>query len=312
MSTASSSNVANDVLSNMLQRIHEQDWPTGCLYVVATPIGNLGDLSLRAWQALLRADLIAAEDTRTVQPLLQAWGIPTPVRALHRHNEAQATEGLIKCLAQDQRIALVSDAGAPAISDPGGRVVQRVRQAGYRIVPIAGPSALTAALMASGISTDAQPAFIFAGFSPHKSHARKKWLQHWLQQDLPVVFFESPHRLQACIDDLCQKSEPNRLLTICKELTKRFEHIKTGSIQEIKAWLAADASHRKGEFVLLLHALAQEKEPLDQQTQQWVQALLGHMSLRDTVRLTTQVTGLPRQLIYDFALQAQQKHNAVK
>src|SRR5690625_3839572 len=159
------------ILAALMQRMDEQQWPTHTLYVVATPIGNLADLSLRAWQALVRADTIAAEDTRTAQPLLQAWGVGTPVWTLHRHNEAQASAALIERLQQGQRVALISDAGAPAISDPGGRVVREVRQAGLQVLRIPGPSAVTTALMASGVTWGAHPAYVFPGVSPKKTSA---------------------------------------------------------------------------------------------------------------------------------------------
>ncbi|HLR83177.1 MAG TPA: 16S rRNA (cytidine(1402)-2'-O)-methyltransferase [Paenalcaligenes sp.] len=291
------------ILESVIARVDEQQWPTHCLYVVATPIGNLGDLGLRAWQALLRVDLIAAEDTRTTRPLLQAWGIGTPVRALHRHNEAEAAAALIESLHQGQRIALISDAGAPAISDPGGRVVHEVRQAGLQVLAIPGPSAVTTALMASGVTSDAQPAYVFAGFSPHKKGARQKWFEHWAQQKVPVVFYESPHRLIPSLEDLMLVCGPDRQLTLCRELTKRFEQVHTASLAEMCAWVQADKDRQRGEFVLLIHPQSQLLElGVDAQTERWLAALLTQLSVRDAVRLAVQVTGLSRQLVYDCAL----------
>src|SRR5690606_15137563 len=158
----------------LTERVDAQHWPAACLYVVATPIGNLGDLSLRAWQALARCDVIAAEDTRASRALMDAWGVVTPLMAAHRHNEAAAAQSIVARLAAGERVALVSDAGAPAVSDPGARIVRAVREAGYPVIPIPGASAVIAALMASGVTSDENPAFVFAGFMPAKAGARQK------------------------------------------------------------------------------------------------------------------------------------------
>src|SRR5690625_1176011 len=291
------------VVDAIWQQLNEQDWPAHGLYVVATPIGNRADLSLRAWQTLLRADVIAAEDTRTTGPLLQAWGVRTPLIAVHRHNEAEAGSALLERLARGERVALISDAGAPAISDPGGRLVQTVRHAGYRVIPIPGPSAVTTALMASGVTSDEQPAFIFAGFSPAKKTARQKWLQHWGAQNLPVLLFESPHRLMDCSRDLLQVLGPERRLSLCRELTKRFEQVHECSLAELPDWLSADAHRQRGEFVLILHGLeSADSQTLDEQTRDWMRALAGQLSVRDVVRIAMQATGLPRQPLYQYAL----------
>src|SRR5699024_6972644 len=161
------------------QQLTQQDWPASCLFMVATPIGNLADLSLRAWQVLRDCDVIVAEDTRVTRHLLQGWGLDTPLWPVHRHNEAVMAQRVIERLHAGERVALVSDAGAPAVSDPGARMVRAVRGAGLRVVPIPGPSAVIAALMATGVSTDHNPAFVFAGFAPSKGGARRKWLEYW-------------------------------------------------------------------------------------------------------------------------------------
>jgi len=188
--------------SHIAARVAAQHWPAATLYVVATPIGNLGDLGLRAWQALARADVIAAEDTRVTRKLLAAWGVATPVIAAHRHNEAGAAADIVARIGAGARVALVSDAGAPAVSDPGARIVRAVRAAGYGVVPVPGASAVIAALMASGATSDANPAFAFAGFAPSKTGARQRWLRRWCALAAPVVMFESPHRLAATLRDL--------------------------------------------------------------------------------------------------------------
>ena len=294
----------------MYERVQAQSWPKSTLYVVATPIGNLGDFSLRAHQALSGSDVIAAEDTRSTRPLLEAWGINTPLMAAHRHNEAQAAAQIVERLAAGERVALVSDAGAPAVSDPGGRIVRAVRQAGYQVVPIPGASAVITALMASGVTTDENPAFVFAGFAPTKTQARQKWLQSWATLEAPVVFFESPHRISATVKQLAELFA-NRKLSVARELSKRFEEIYTGTTPEVAQWLDSAAHHRQGEFVLILHAAVQTAPTtqLDNQTQQWLAALLEQVSARDAVKIAVKATGLGRSLIYDWVV-AQKKPSA--
>lgn len=238
--------VAGDAWARVAERVAGQHWPASTLYVVATPIGNLGDLGLRAWHALQRADVIAAEDTRASRTLLDAWGVGTPLMAAHRHNEAAAAQAICERLAQGQRVALVSDAGAPAVSDPGARVVRAVREAGFAVVPVPGPSAVIAALMGSGVTTDENPAYAFAGFAPSKAAARQRWLRTWCALPAPVVMFESPHRLAATLADLLEVCGPARLVTVARELTKRFEEIATFPLSEAAAWLAADPHREQG------------------------------------------------------------------
>ncbi|WP_066456690.1 16S rRNA (cytidine(1402)-2'-O)-methyltransferase [Castellaniella caeni] len=290
-----------------IQQVAEQQWPAACLYVVATPIGNLADLSLRAWEALRRCDAIAAEDTRTSRTLLDAWGIATPLLAAHRHNEQQAAETIVARLAQGERIALVSDAGAPAVSDPGARIVRQVRAAGFRVVPLPGPSAVIAALMASGATSDEDPGFAFAGFLPSKTQARRKWLARWLNWPVPVVLFETPHRLRAALADLAELASPDRQLTIARELSKRFEEVATIRLAEVADWLAQDAHRSQGEFVLVLHADAprasdDEGEGLAPEHERLMRALLAELSVRDAVRIGMAATGLPRDPLYAWAL----------
>lgn len=253
-----------DAWSRVADRVAAQHWPAATLYVIATPIGNLGDLGLRAWQALVRADVIAAEDTRASRTLLDAWGVSTPLMAAHRHNEASAAQAICERLAQGQRVALVSDAGAPAVSDPGARIVRAVREAGYAVVPVPGLSAVIAALMGSGATSDENPAFAFAGFLPAKAVARQRWLRQWCALPAPVVMFESPHRLAATLADLREAGGPARLLTVARELTKRFEEIATMPLGEAADWLAADAHRGQGEFVLIVHQApgAQDDRPI--------------------------------------------------
>jgi 16S rRNA (cytidine1402-2'-O)-methyltransferase len=260
---------------------------------------------LRAWQALRLCDAIAAEDTRTTRALLDAWGIRTPLLAAHRHNEQQAAEAIVARLERGERIALVSDAGAPAVSDPGARVVRRVQAAGLRVVPLPGPSAVIAALMASGATRDEEPGFAFAGFMPGKAQARRKWLARWLALPVPVVLFETPHRLRAGLADLRAIAGPGRLLTIARELSKRFEEIHTLPLSEVDAWLDEGPHRTQGEFVLVVHAPVAVEitgEALAPEQERLMQALLAELSLRDAVRIGAQATGLARDRLYAWAL----------
>ncbi|MBV6305752.1 16S rRNA (cytidine(1402)-2'-O)-methyltransferase [Candidimonas humi] len=291
--------------NDLIERVGAQTWPQATLYVVATPIGNLGDLSLRAWQALRRCDVIAAEDTRASRTLLQAWGVDTPLMAAHRHNEAEAAQAIVQRLAQGQRVALVSDAGAPGVSDPGARIVRTVREAGYRVTALPGASAVITALMASGATSDENPAFAFAGFMPARQAARRKWLAQWCAVPAPVVMFESPHRLAQAVADLAEVCGTGRRLTLARELTKRFEEIVTLPLAEMEAWLAADAHRSQGEFVLIVHQ--GEEDPAqagasDPRAAEVLDALLETLSVRDAARVAAKLTGLPRDELYTMAL----------
>lgn len=288
----------------LAERVSAQHWPASALYVVATPIGNLGDLGLRAWQALQRCAVIAAEDTRSSRPLLDAWGIATPLMAAHRHNEAAAAEAIVQRLEAGERVALISDAGAPAVSDPGARIVRRVREAGFQVVPVPGPSAVITALMASGATSDENPAFVFAGFPPSKQGARRKWLQKWCSVEAPVVLFESPHRVRATVQDMLAVCGPERKLSVARELTKRFEQIESFALQDAEAWFEAAAHRDQGEFVLIVH----EAEPvetggLDPEAAALLDALLETLSVRDAVKVAAKVSGAPRDALYARALE---------
>jgi 16S rRNA (cytidine1402-2'-O)-methyltransferase len=287
-------------------RVAAQQWQSGTLYVVATPIGNLGDLGLRAWQVLRRVDIIAAEDTRQSRHLLNAWGIMTPLMTAHRHNEAAAAQAIIKRLQQAQCVALISDAGAPAVSDPGARIVRAVRLAGQAVVVIPGPSAVIAALMASGVTSDEQPAYAFAGFPPPKAGARQRWLSRWCALDMPVVLFEAPHRVSATLEALHQACGADRLVTIARELTKRFEEVVTLPQAQAQSWLAAYPQRSQGEFVLIVHPapVVVSEHPINAPTAELLGALLDieSLSVRDAVRVAARVSGLPRDLLYARAL----------
>ncbi|MDX3907889.1 MAG: 16S rRNA (cytidine(1402)-2'-O)-methyltransferase [Pigmentiphaga sp.] len=287
----------------LAEKVAGQHWPAPALYVVATPIGNLGDLSLRAQACLQRAHVIAAEDTRMTRPLLDAWGIGTPLMAAHRHNEAQAAQAIIGRLAAGERVALVSDAGAPGVSDPGARVVREVRAAGYPVVPVPGASAVIAALMASGATSDENPAFVFAGFPPPKAAARQKWLAQWCGLPAPVVMYESPHRMPATLSDLLSVCGAERRITVARELTKRFEEIATLPLGQAQAWLAGHPQRAQGEFVLIVEqAPPSPADELDGRADEVLRALLDVLSVRDTAKVAARITGQPRDALYARAL----------
>jgi len=265
--------------------------------------------------------VIAAEDTRVTRKLLAAWGVTTPVIAAHRHNEAAAAADIVARLAQGARVALVSDAGAPAVSDPGARIVRSVRDAGYGVVPVPGASAVIAALMASGATSDANPAFAFAGFAPTRARVRQRWLQRWCALPAPVVVFESPHRLAATLRDLAEVCAAGRRVTLARELTKRFEAVTTLSVADAPDWLAADPQRGQGECVLIVHEAAagvatntaadDDDRPADGdviqaaielQTNALLDALLESLSVRDAARIAARATGLPRDALYAQAL----------
>jgi len=290
--------------NRLVERTAGQAWPGGTLYVVATPIGNLGDLSARAWQTLARCDVIAAEDTRASKVLLDAWGISTRLIAAHRHNEAGAAEQILARLGRGERVALISDAGAPGVSDPGARIVRAVRAAGHGVVAVPGASSVIAALMASGVTTDENPAFVFAGFVPSRAAARRAWLKQWCAVPAPVIVFESPHRLAASIEDMAQVCGPDRTLTIARELTKRFEQVATMPLGDAGAWLAQDNHRSQGEFVLIVHqpARAPDTGGPDESVRVLLDALLETVSVRDAARVAAKVTGLPRDVLYALAL----------
>ncbi|MAO51385.1 MAG: 16S rRNA (cytidine(1402)-2'-O)-methyltransferase [Pusillimonas sp.] len=289
----------------LTERVAQQDWPAGALYVIATPIGNLADLSLRAFEALRRCDVIAAEDTRSSRQLLDAWGVNTPLMAAHRHNEASAAQAIIGRLRNGERVALISDAGTPAVSDPGARVVRTVVAEGYRAIPIPGASAVLAALMASGATTDENPAYMFAGFAPQKATARQKWFRRWSESGVPVVFFESPHRLVASMSDLAGLLPGDRLLTVARELTKRFEQVVTLPLDAVQDWLQQDSHHSQGEFVLVLHpdAGADADEAPPAYVAMLLDALLEELSVKDAARIAARATNLPKADLYRMALE---------
>lgn len=272
----------------------------GILYVVATPIGNLGDITLRALEVLKSVDAIAAEDTRHTSGLLSHFGISKKLIAVHQHNEQQSAEALIARLQLGENIALVTDAGTPAVSDPGALVVKAVREAGFKVVPIPGASAAIAALSASGIT---QNGFYFVGFLPASGAARRKVLEQLKSQTVTLIFYEAPHRIIECVQDLAKILGETRQIMLARELTKTFETIYTCPVGRMDTWLQADANQQRGEFVLLVEpALAAESEELSAEAQRVLKCLLAELPLKQAVKLATEITQLKKNDLYKFAL----------
>ena len=273
------------------------------LYVVATPIGNLRDISLRALDVLAAADVIAAEDTRTTQHLLTHHGIHAQrLLALHQHNERAAADKVIALLAQGQTVALVSDAGTPAVSDPGAVLVEMVRSAGQRVIPLPGANAALAALSAAGMTA---PHFLFYGFLPNKSAARTHALQQLAASPCTLVFYEAPHRILESVADMHSVFGGERQIVLAREITKLFESIHRCALAEASAWLQGDANRQRGEFVLLVSGAKLRQEGLDAEAERILTTLLQELPLKQAVQLATQISGAGRNELYQRALQLQ-------
>ena len=279
----------------------------GTLYVVATPIGNLGDITLRAIDTLKAVDAIAAEDTRHSSGLLSHFGISKKLIAVHEHNEQQSAEKLVLALKNGDNIALVTDAGTPAVSDPGAIVVKMVREAGIKVVPIPGVSAVVAALSASGIT---QNGFYFHGFLPASGAARRKQLEVLKAQTVTLVFYEAPHRIIESVEDVAKVLGENRQITFCRELTKTFETIYSCPASRASAWLQADANQQRGEFVLLVEAeLPQESLEISDEAKRILKCLLAELPLKQAAKLAAEITNEKKNALYDLALTL--KHESV-
>ena len=277
-----------------------QQHPPAALYVVATPIGNLADITLRAVHVLALAHTVACEDTRVGGSLLHHLGLHKPLLALHQHNEAGAAEQVLLRLAAGERVALVSDAGTPAVSDPGARLVAAVTAAGYRVLPIPGASSTLAALSVAG--DVAATAFSFCGFLPAKGRERESALAALLAAPGSQVLLEAPHRIEQ-LGAALATTAPDRTVTLCRELTKQFETVATMPAAAVPAWLTADANRQRGEFVLVLHAATpQAPDGFDPATLRTLDLLLAQLPLKQAVALAAQISGAPRNELYALAL----------
>lgn len=272
--------------------------PLGTLYVVATPIGNLEDISLRALSTLKLVDAILAEDTRHSAHLLHRLNIQKPLISLHAHNEAQKSNQIIESLENGQSFALISDAGTPLISDPGFALVRLARQKQINVVPIPGPCALITALCASGVACDS---FLFIGFLPAKKTARCAKLDSLKNQEHTLVFYESTHRVLDCIEDIQHIYGENYEFVLAKELTKAFEHFASGTALHIKTWLQQDSGHKKGEFVLILPPRLPEKET-GNSDKKILSVLLKELPLKQAVKIASLLSESHKNELYKMAL----------
>lgn len=275
-----------------------QSYPAGALYVVATPIGNLADITLRGLHVLQLVDTIACEDTRHTQALLRACGIERPqLLAVHRHNEAEGAQEVVRRLLAGQRVAYASDAGTPGVSDPGARLAAAVHAAGLRVMPLPGASSVTSLLSAAGSVQDG--GFVFTGFLPTKAGERDAAVQALAQEARAVVLLEAPHRIEPLARALAALGE--RPVTVGRELTKQFEQIATVACAQLPQWLAADAQRTRGEFTLVLHGVAAAKAPDD--GERVLKLLLEELPVKTAARLAAQITGASKNGLYERALQ---------
>jgi 16S rRNA (cytidine1402-2'-O)-methyltransferase len=281
--------------------------PPGSLYVVATPIGNLGDLAPRAVEVLRSVERIAAEDTRHSRKLLQHFAIQTPLVAVHEHNEREIAPRLVEQLRAGGSLALISDAGTPLISDPGFNLVRLAREAGVRVIPVPGPSALVCALSASGLATDR---FVFEGFLPARRAARRARLAELCHDSRTLVMYESSHRIVDCLRDLAEVFGGERHAVLARELTKQFETIRGASLEELAQWVSVDSNQQKGEIVLLVAGRSQpEKHQVSAEAEQLLGILLEELPVKLAAKLTARITGLNKRDLYDRALQLKTQRN---
>ena len=270
------------------------------LYVVATPIGNLADITLRALAVLQKADMICAEDTRVTAQLLSAYGIQGKLVSVREHNEQQMADKIIAHLSDGLSVAQVSDAGTPAVCDPGAKLAARVREAGFKVVPVVGASAVMGALSVAGVT---ESDFYFNGFLPPKAGERQKLLAKWAEADFPIVMFETPHRIEASLADMVAQF-PDRRLTLAREITKTFETFLSGTVAEIQAALKNDSNQTRGEMVLVLHPAVKEKHSdLPEAAQNTMKILAAELPTKQAAELAAKITGENKKALYDLALE---------
>lgn len=289
-----------NLLHVVVRDLERQSYPSATLYVVATPIGNVGDISLRALHILSLVDAVACEDTRNTGHLLTRYGLSKKLIAAHQHNEREVAETLIRRLQAGERIALVSDAGTPAVSDPGARIVDAVRNAGLRVAPLPGASAAVTALSASGLLNDQ---FYFVGFLPAKSKQRATFLFNLKSVAATMVFYEAPHRIVETVEALTTTFESTRQVVFARELTKMFEEIHRCTLAEAHAWITTGANRQKGEFVVLLEGAPAAGDQDEIEAERILKILLQECSVKQAATLAAQITGQKKNALYDRALQ---------
>ena len=274
------------------------------LYVVATPIGNLADITLRALAVLQRADLVCAEDTRVSQQLLSAYGIRAKLVSVREHNERQMTDTITAALAAGQVVAQISDAGTPAVCDPGARLAAGVRDAGFKVVPVAGASAVMAALSVAGVT---QSDFYFAGFLPPKAGERTQWFERWREVPYAVAMFETPHRIEAALTQMAEIL-PNRHLVLAREISKTFETFISGSVADVLAAVRADANQTRGEMVLVLHPPeAAAANELNDQARHIMSLLAAELPPKKAAALAAEISGANKKALYEWAVAQKQE-----
>ncbi|MFK5913220.1 MAG: 16S rRNA (cytidine(1402)-2'-O)-methyltransferase [Woeseiaceae bacterium] len=277
----------------------------GSLYIVATPIGNMGDMTERAIQTLEKVDIIAVEDTRRSGQLLRHFNISTPMMAVHEHNERQICESLLERIQKGENIALISDAGTPLLSDPGYILVNQAQEKGLSVVPIPGVSAVITALSVAGLPTDR---FTFEGFLPAKSTARQLKLERIKDDSRTIIYYEAPHRIVEMLKD-CQKVlGGDRKVVMARELTKTFETIRSDVLDALIPWVEADNNQKKGEFVILIHGAASKiKAEVDAESERILLILLKDLPVKQAAALAASITGLKKNALYQFALELKEK-----
>ena len=289
-----------------LDFLKQQDLPAGALYMVATPIGNLGDITLRALHVLNEMDGIACEDTRHSAALLQQFGIHKKCLALHTHNELGGAQTVIQHLSNKERWAYISDAGTPGVSDPGARLVDEVQKAGFRVIPVPGASAISCAISASGsVMQHSEGRFQFLGFWPHKTKERDALLQDIGSSKKTSIFFESPHHIRETLLLLGDALEKDRQVLICRELTKKFEQLVSIQAQEIASWLE-NADSLKGEFIILIagRQASSDEAPEHASLMLWANILSPYLGSKEIAAVLSQALGLPKKDAYQIALDA--------
>jgi len=286
--------------SPLMREVAQQTYPLSALYVLATPIGNVGDISLRALHALTLADAVACEDTRNTGHLLARYGLSKPLIAAHEHNEREVAEKIVARLQAGERIALVSDAGTPAVSDPGARIVDAVLKAGLRVLPLPGASAAIAALSAGGLVNER---FYFVGFLPTKARQRESALAALRAIPATLVLYEAPHRIIETVAALATAFDGARQIVFARELSKLFEEIHRCPLAQAGAWLTADPHRQKGEFVLLVEGAAAADDTGAAEAERILQILLTECTVSQAAALTAQITGQKKNALYQRALE---------
>lgn len=290
--------------------LKQQDLPAGALYMVATPIGNLGDITLRALHVLNAVDGIACEDTRHSAALLQQFGIHKKCIALHEHNEITGAQTVIEHLSNNQRWAYISDAGTPGVSDPGSRLVNEVQNAGLRVIPIPGASAVSSAISVAGsVMQPSEGRFQFLGFWPNKTKERDAFIKDISGSKKASIFFESPHHIKETLRLLEKNLTPERPLLICRELTKKFEQLATLQAQDLNDWLD-NAESLKGEFVIIVAGRSTNKDEAQEHSSLllWANALSPYLSSKEIAAVLAQTLGLTKKEAYQIALDAKDEH----